>query len=707
MERPDSALSRPADSLTFATMSCPGRVRRPGVQHHFRFIVPVLIGVIAVAGPRLNAAGPAGRVVVDAPASVAKQFSTIGQAVERADWEYAVTRLLSLMDSSPDTFIEVESGRFVRCLDWGNQLIARFPEKGLATYRARVDARAASEFESAAAEEDDRKLRDVVDRFPHATTGAQSMMRLARQAWLEGDIEQARQIWERLLGMTSAGLSADVRTEILSSLILCSVAEHDLDRARSELDDFRMRFPRSEGRIGNVHGLLAELLSDEIESASDRVLPLRRSFFADPLTARTPSIESFGTLVWSRDLDSNSDTTDSAGAATTVRDVLLPVTDDRNLFLTGVERIRGLRLADGGPAWPTGQTDDDGTLFQGRPPRDLDLNQVGLPTLTATLNKGLLFAVPGRCVDSAPREILPLLTPRVVALDIGGGEGRLIWSQGLEGTLSQEGWMPAGAPIAERDRLWLPVHRSEAPFDVGLARLKAADGSLDWVQPIGSALADESRNAIRYDDCWISEYADQVYLLSPSGMIAAISAEEAHVRWISTFEAGDLSERDLNSGNRNRSSPPQFIRGMVVAAPRGAGEVLAWNAHTGEPAWKSDLKERGLQVCGVSEEHVIVAGRRLTALDATTGRPVWRFGFEDEDGAGAGPAAVSGAAVVWSTRSDLFLLNASSGTILDRLSLRDRYGLSGGQLLIAGDRLIIATPDRIAALRVTIEGQSR
>jgi outer membrane protein assembly factor BamB len=172
------------------------------------------------------------------------------------------------------------------------------------------------------------------------------------------------------------------------------------------------------------------------------------------------------------------------------------------------------------------------------------------------------------------------------------------------------------------------------------------------------------------------------------------------MKWIITLPVLPLSNDDLNRPLRNRTSAPVVWRGRLIAAPRGADAVFGCDAGTGEILWRRELPERGLQVAGVAGSTLIASGKSLWGIEAATGRVLWRVGFEDEDGSGAGQAAIVGDTVYWCTFTDLIAVDAQSGELRQRDPLRERDSLRGGSVYAAGNRLLVVTADEIAAIEL-------
>ena len=146
---------------------------------------------------------------------------------------------------------------------------------------------------------------------------------------------------------------------------------------------------------------------------------------------------------------------------------------------------------------------------------------------------------------------------------------------------------------------------------------------------------------------------------------------------------------------KTRLTPCLYHGGIVIVAPSDSEELMALDALSGSVLWKRTLGDRIRHLLGVADGRLIVSGNQLWGLDVEPGRVQWRLGYTDPSGHGYGRGLLAGDLVYWPLREEIFLVSQSQGTIERRVALKPVYGQTGGNLLIAGGRLVIAGPEEL------------
>jgi outer membrane protein assembly factor BamB len=610
-------------------------------------------------------------VAVDAPADVAKALAAAESDASQGQWNAALDRLLVIRDSQGDALVEVQPGWYRRAADQVRSIIADWPAEGRTAYQKRMEPRLRRELESAIASDDDRKLSEIGERDPWTRVGAEALDRHARHCWRQGRLSEARRAWRLILSQPAdpdSPMTVDHRAGIAACLVLCTIVEHDFSRAAEELDVYREQFGNSVGAIGGETGALSDLLQKQLD--------ITRSQFA---AERPPVISSLGSAKWAYD----------AGTTSLHR----PVSDESRIFLISDDAIAARMLATGEPAWPSGDKNDDAVIYRSPEPRTEDDVEDWAPTSSATISDGFLFAIVGTNTAGGELNAVPS-TRRLIALDIGRGEGRLVWEQGPEDALAEAGWTIEGPPAAHEESVWIAI-RKTATGEIGVACLNAADGRPRWIQPVCTPIDARANSAASNDLSWIALGEGRLCLQTAAGAIAGLRTDDGRLDWVATYplnKSKDPRMRPISAGQ------PIVDCGLIFAAPADAGGVLAFDRDSGQPRWATHFADRILQLAGVSEGRLIVAGRGLTGLDPRSGQPAWRIRFADIDGASAGEPAIVGSTIVWSTRTEILLVNARTGEVLDRAPLRDRYNTSGGSVLAAQAQLIISQPHGVTII---------
>ncbi|MEK7270394.1 MAG: PQQ-binding-like beta-propeller repeat protein, partial [Planctomycetota bacterium] len=183
----------------------------------------------------------------------------------------------------------------------------------------------------------------------------------------------------------------------------------------------------------------------------------------------------------------------------------------------------------------------------------------------------------------------------------------------------------------------------------------------------------------------------RVYLLTNAGAIGCADARTGRALWCATYKSvPDGAKRREVIENRRATDPPVASAGRIVALPRDADELCAWNAATGEPLW-SVPRERDRSLLGIAGGFLVTAGERVRALDPETG-------IAKSETILPAPAEAAGALA-----GESALVPTAAGIV--RVSVRDARvletttwdGDGPGNLSIAAGLLFVATGDAIHA----------
>jgi len=140
-------------------------------------------------------------------------------------------------------------------------------------------------------------------------------------------------------------------------------------------------------------------------------------------------------------------------------------------------------------------------------------------------------------------------------------------------------------------------------------------------------------------------------------------------------------------------------RMYVVRRGDGGHHVAAVSVTTGDLIWESGLESRGYLAADDQRVYCLTpASRRtidLVALDAATGRPLWRFGGQASLGlrVPCRPVPLPRGRVCWTARDTVHMLDAASGLAIWTRSFPDEGPLSpawawGGQYYVASSRAL-------------------
>jgi hypothetical protein len=149
---------------------------------------------------------------------------------------------------------------------------------------------------------------------------------------------------------------------------------------------------------------------------------------------------------------------------------------------------------------------------------------------------------------------------------------------------------------------------------------------------------------------------------------------------------------------RRDLTPCLYDRGTLLVAPADTADIFALDAQTGQMLWQTALED-ATQLLGVAGESLIAAGGRLYWIGLAgpqRGRlqHVWPDGQEKP---GYGRGLLAGGDVLWPTRENVYVVDARTAQVKKAIDLVS-LGVRGGNLLVAGRRLLVADDRGLVAL---------
>ena len=154
-------------------------------------------------------------------------------------------------------------------------------------------------------------------------------------------------------------------------------------------------------------------------------------------------------------------------------------------------------------------------------------------------------------------------------------------------------------------------------------------------------------------------------------------------------------------------NPCVYDHGTLLVAPADSPRIFAFDAGTGQILWQTETQAADIvHLLGTTNNWLIAGGRRLYWIglrDANQGRVkhVWP---DSSEGPGEGCGLLAGDSVLWPTRDDLYIFDQETARPKKRIDLAVR-GVRGGNLLVAGGRLMVATSSELIVLG-TMSGSS-
>ncbi len=640
-----------------------------------------------------------------------------------AQWDDAIQTLRQVMEESGDQLLAVTERRYVSVRDFCHLQLVSLPPEALSLYRSRVDPLARAWYEEGVARRDRGLLSKVVDDAFASSWGDDALAALGEMALESGDHAAARAHWEKIVpleipdgesrtSLTVSDTDLDLAA-IRARLVLVSVLEGSRGRAERELESLARLHPEARGRLGGEEVNLVEGLK-RLLAESENWLQVRGAddwptFGGNAYRAGTaPDAVDVGKVAWRVPLRPTlaGDRLMSRPRASVPRvaeDATTPlsyhpVVSGGLVLVNSQVEITAVDLITGKRAWGLGATaifrDEFGDAVHAlyHP-----TNSLGVPRFTMTVQSERLYARMGTSVTDRPPNAAPTGgAGYLVCLDLAA-QGRLVWKT----VPDDPSWAFEGSPIVAGGYLYVAMRRSDVRPQLHVACYSAQTGRRLWRSFVCAAETPARRMYFEVTHTLLTLDRDTVYVTANLGCVAAVSAGDGRVKWVSLYHRdgkGDLSHpptersRDLN--------PCLFDRGRLLVAPADNPRILALDAASGQMLWQTGTEVADVvHLLGVSGDNLIGAGHRLYWIsladdDAGKVKHVWPSGH---DKLGYGRGVMAGDFLYWPTRDKIYVLEHATGKLRREIPLAP-LGIRGGNLLVAGGRLLVAGANELVAL---------
>lgn len=641
-------------------------------------------------------------MTLDLDSAVTKRLASIEDFLAEKQWDSVATLLRQTQTEKPDKLVSIAPGWYVSVPRFCQCQAALLPAPALAAYRRQMDATAKKWLDDAerlSVADPSRQratwLRVVRQAFA-SSSADEALMRLAEHSFEQADYAAARTYWEMLLPAagslrSAAGLgllrhpdpSRDA-AQIRAQLILCSLFERDEARADRELAAFRKLHDNATGRLAGREGSLSELLTS-------MAAVLRTNHSSSPrLSIDRPQ--------WSVELPNAS--VDDDGE-------IIPVVVGETLFVTNGEAVFAFEAASGRPKWsePSAAGDPRAAIIHAlADPIAPKLPVESRPRHSLSVRDDRLYARLGTPITGRAKHETNSHS-ELVGLDIGTGEGKLVWRVAaeeidpLDPLSATSPWCFEGAPVADSQRVFAVLRRSLPQEQLNVACFDADTARLLWNRKVGVTVASTQEAVNSTSALQLTTAEDSVFLSTDAGAIAALDTHDGAIRWVRTYESDAVlsSHRGQHDGN----TPPVYHAGVLYVAPLDSDRLLAIHAESGLLLWQRVWPDPIQQVLGVARDTLIVQGRSLWGVSLATGEPAWphrRVGVDDPEGSSFGRGALIGDEVWWPSRDELIVVDAKTGRLAHRIALRAALGLSGGNLTAFGTSLVVSRGSQLTVL---------
>jgi hypothetical protein len=547
--------------------------------------------------------------------------------------------------------------------------------------------------------------------------------------------------------------------DVQARLVLASIVAGESARATAELARFREQHPQAEGTIAGRRGNYVEQLSKMLEQAqswpppprpAEQVTwggtPARNGIFVPPPDPAGQPLWSapLPKLVSDRDVigEGRLRVADEMKALTAYHPVvwkndLLVRADSRGeSYLAAFDQSTGkIRWRIGYPREvyrENAPPADDGSLGETNDAHANLSRHVGVARYTLTVDGDKAFLRMGSPV-TIPRS---RRIDRMQAKDQG-------WLLGVD--LAAEGkplpgfpirpessdWSFEGPPLVHEGALYVAMRHVEgsrsqiyvACFELAttFASLNDDDddarptGRLRFRTRIASAATLSGGNLDEITNVLLTIANGTVYCNTNAGAVGAVDAASGRLKWVVTYPralfrsndgAGDgIFFRDLN--------PPLAAGELVYVMPQDSDRLFAVDALSGQVRWQSTpgLATDATTLLGVRSGVLVAAGDRLYWFNAARGTLLTQYPSGQPDIASAATASPRGIGqgtlvegqIWWPTRENILIFrlqperrgNNFIPVLVKELPLVPR-GLTGGNLVVNGNKLIVATGTRLA-----------
>lgn len=655
---------------------------------------------------------------LDLDNTVAKRLATIQDFAVQNQWDRVATLLKQTIEENNDKLVSMAPGWYVSVNRFCQCQTAVLPPAGLTACRQQVDHLAQEWLADAdrLATTDPEGSRASLLRIIHQAFGSShspaALRRLAEQSFEQADYSAARTYWEMLLPASSslrgaAGLGLlrqpEVPTDaaqIRACLVLCSLYSGNRSRAEQELAALRRADGQAVGQLAGREGLLVDLLTEEFARHQ-----------ADQRKQGANSVR-FDRLIWSVTIPSpiNREVPflrPVAASGSISR--FLPAATANGLYVSNGEAVFAFDPRTGQARWPVADAapDESQTAMIHRladpiPPKR-PVHGVSMQLLT--LQGDLLYARLGSPFTGKARQEAHVHS-ELVALDVGRGEGKLVWRAVAEEIDREDPlsltapWCFEAAPAVASGRVIAVIRRSLPQEQINVVCFDADHSRLLWNQRIGITVAatDEAVNSTSQLQPVIAE--DSVFVSTDAGAIAALDLLSGKPRWVRTYPTEDRFNSSA-APRRVGHTPPVYHDGVLYVAPLDSKLLLAIHAESGLLLWQREWPDPIRYILGASGETLVVQGHSLWGVATRTGEFAWPercVGFHDPEGYSFGRGALSGETIWWPNRDELWEVSATTGQILRRLELRASLSASGGDLLQVDGLLVVSRDSQVTTL---------
>jgi outer membrane protein assembly factor BamB len=513
--------------------------------------------------------------------------------------------------------------------------------------------------------------------------------------------------------------------DVAARLVAVSHLQGDARRAQWEFDLFSRFYPAAQGRLGAERGMWKDLLAKLLKEKSN---PRTEKSRSNSTFAGNPERNGLGessipleklTLIGSQSLTQFSGERDflSQNRLRVAEDSkglmsvhALPVNNE--WLLCDGSKLVAYQATTGEPSWEV--------LLRGSEwQAPLAEQQVGVPRFTLSLGEGIVA-----CTLPAPlipvrraATIRSAALSRIVGVDLE--TRKLVCNIAVPDAT----WTFGGSPVIQGGRLYTLLYQlTEVRPRVLVACYEIASGRSLWQQFLCSADIPGHGNIAAYMNGLLTLSHNRLYCNTNLGAVAAVACQTGEILWLTRYPRATFPSPRSDRSDRHflrDLNPCMVYHDQVICMPADCERIFSLDALQGELLWSTAAGEAAdaVHLLGASEDRVIASGDATYWIDALSGQVLTQFpaykpvgnGLALPQPRGWGRGQIVNGEIYFSTSQTLFRFGLQpeiQGTFyqpreLGKLDL-GALKASGGNLLFAGDRLLITTPSQLFLL-----GESR
>jgi outer membrane protein assembly factor BamB/tetratricopeptide (TPR) repeat protein len=635
---------------------------------------------------------------------------------------------------------------FVDLRQFCQRRLAALPPEARVLYRARVDDQAERWYRQGAAERNRPLLRRIIEQAFCSSWGDDALELLGDLAFQDGRLDEALSMYRQLVpdrpgdrtGLIYPDPSVDL-ARVAAKKLLCQAALGYMPPTAADLAAFAAAYPGATGKLAGREGPLLQIVTEALKN--DQLAPTAEpdgrwpTFAGAPTRSKVvPGAIDVGSLQWRVELVPVTSNPRNFPRSRPFPFPTAPIPEDRKLAYHPIvlgdqvvvcdeNQIVAYNLNDR----PSDMAGSPGMIkelwkhredHEGAPPSAPRL-AMGVPRFTLTAFGDRIYArmgATGTPLGPFGRGGGMAAPSAIVAVD-RSTEGKVLWK-----VLSTEVALPQrpadanannrrlgfeGTPVADARCVYAAMTDRRELTSTYVVALDAETGVPRWIRYLGASTDAQiigggfgmgfAPLATDLGHRLLSLDGPTIYFQTNLGAVAALDAETGGIRWVATYPRED---RDDGGGGRDRDLNPAIVHdGLVIVAPDDTSAIYAFDAGSGRLVWKSDALPGEVKLAhllGVAKGRLIATGDRVLLFDVKTGKLLhtWPDGGRANEGFGRG--LLAGDKIYWPTRTEIHVLDQTSGVPTEPpIKLQEPFQTTGGNLAVGDGYLIVAQIDQM------------